>query len=447
MAIPVQDAVEGLAVGAFHRRLLALVGGIILLDGFDIQLAAFAGPAILADWGLTTAALAPAMAAALVGMAIGTGVGGAIGDRIGRRPALIASVIWFGMTAMLTALVGNVTQFAILRFITGLGLGAAVPNATALVAEWMPARLRAYAVTAVIVAVPCGGMIGAALASWLIPAFGGHAAFALGGGLPLVLALIMARVLPESPIFLARKREADARIATLLAKAGGVFTGHFTPPPAIAGGGGVYAAPLTRSAIGLGIAFFASMLALYACLSWIPVLLSGAGFPLAQAIRGAMIFNLCGVLASFAATWAVPRLGSRPTLLLVCAVALAATGAWAWSLHAPGVSPGAILIGVGAAGAGIVAVQVMLYGLAAAVFPVECRAAGIGYSASIGRIGAIASALGAGLVLGLPGGPALFFTMIGVAIIGIALGVALVDRHPPTRAVTRMQAGMAKSDA
>ena len=265
--------------------------------------------------------------------------------------------------------------------------------------------------------------------------------------MPLVLALIMARALPESPIFLARKGVANDRIAALLAKAGGVFTGHFAPPPAIIGGGGVYAQPLTRSAIGLGIAFFAAMLALYACLSWIPVLLSGAGFPMAQAIRGAMVFNLCGVFASFAAAWAVPRLGSLATLLLVCAVALVATGGWAWLLHAPDASPAAILVGVGAAGAGIVALQVMLYGLAASVFPVECRAAGIGYSASIGRIGAISSALGAGLVLGLPAGPSLFFTMIGVAIIGTALGVALVDRHPPTRTMARMQAGMARSDA
>ncbi|RJF96406.1 MFS transporter [Sphingomonas cavernae] len=431
MSIPVQDAVDGLRTGGFHWRLLAIVGAIILLDGFDIQLAAFAGPAILADWKLEPSALAPAMAAALVGMAIGTGVGGALGDRIGRRPALIASVVWFGVVAMLTALAEDVAQFAALRFITGLGLGAAVPNATALVAEWMPPKLRNYAVTLVIVAVPCGGMIGAGLASWLIPTFGWHAAFALGGALPLLLALVMLAGLPESPIFLARKQGTNDRIARMLAKAGGQQAGPFAAPEIEAGGGRVYSGPLARSAIGLAVAFFASMLALYACLSWIPVLLSRAGFAMDSAIRGAMIFNLCGVLASFVAAWATPRLGSRRTLICAAAIALLATIGWAWLIAAPDMPHGWILAGVGATGAGVLALQVMLYGLAAHVFPVECRAAGIGYSASIGRLGAISSAFGAGIVLGLPGGAGLFFGMIGVAIVGTALGVILVDRHVP----------------
>lgn len=413
MAIQVDPLVEGLVLRPFHIRLLILVGSIILLDGFDVQVAAFAGPAILRDWSVTAGALAPAMAAALVGMALGTGLGGATGDRFGRRPALIGSVVCFGALSMMTALASDIPQLAVLRFLTGIGLGAAVPNATALVAEWMPARVRNYAVTAIIVAVPCGGMIGAGFASWLIPAFGWRICFLLGGLLPLLLAIWMWRGLPESPVFLARRRSLDEGVVE--SDAGDAV--------------GVYSGALRRSGVGLAIAFFASMLALYAYLSWIPVLLAIAGFPMDRAIQGSLVFNLCGVVASFAAAWATPRFGSRPTLIAACLAALLATVGCAYMMGTGNASPAQILVALGAAGAGTFAVQVTLYSLAVHVFPPACRAAGIGYSASIGRLGAISSAFGAGILLDMPTGRPIYFALIGAALILSAVGVGVVDRH------------------
>lgn len=426
----VSGAVEDAPVAAFHIRLLALVGAIILLDGFDVQVAAFAGPAVLAEWRVTPAMLAPAMAAALIGMAIGTGLGGKAGDRFGRRPALIGSVIVFGVLSMLSAFAPGIAELAILRFLTGIGLGAAVPNATALVAEWMPARIRTYAVTAIIVAVPCGGMVGAGVASWLIPAYGWRPCMALGGLLPLLLALLMWRSLPESPAILARRRTggtARPGAADRFADDAPIVAGEHADEHR------VYGDALRRSAIGLAIAFFASMLALYAYLSWIPVLLAGAGFPMDRAIQGSLVFNLCGVLASFAAAWATPRFGSRTTLLVACVAALLATGICAAMMAGGGAPPAAILVALGAAGAGAFAVQVTLYSLAVHVFPVSCRAAGIGYSASIGRLGAIASAFGAGLLLAMPAGRPAYFALIALACLVSALGVTIVDRHSHRR--------------
>lgn len=430
-AVPVQDVVDGLALRAFHWRLLALVGGIILLDGFDIQLAAFAGPAILKDWQVGSAVLAPVMAASLVGMAFGTSIGGRIGDRFGRRPALIAAVVWFGATAMLTALCRDVPSLTAMRFITGLGLGAAVPNATALTAEWMPARSRNFTVTLISVGVPCGGIIGAAIASWLIPQYGWPAAFLLGGALPLLLSLVMLWALPESPILLARRADADARIAGLIARAGGTARGPFAPPPAVAAGGHVFGPALRRSTIGMGLAFFASLMAVYALLSWVPVLLTKTGFPMGSAIRGSMILNLSGVLGALALAWGMLRIGSRATIIGAAGAGLAALALWAGLLHLPGISDTVVLIGLALTGFTVLSLQALLLTLSAHVFPVECRSAGIGYSITIGRIGAILSAFGAGMLLAQPQGVLLFFLMIGVALILLAVGVLLVDRHIP----------------
>lgn len=389
--------------GPVPWRLLALVCGVILLDGFDIQLAAFAGPAILKEWALGPASLAPAIAAALVGMAIGTAVGGFLGDRVGRRPAMIFSVVWFGGWALASAHARDVNQLALLRLLTGLGLGAVVPAAMALVAEGAPARIRAYAVTAVVVGVPFGGMLGAALASWLIPAHGWRAAFLAGGVLPLVLALLMWRFLPESPDFGRAEVQGDRLLGP----------------------------ELRRSAIGLSLAFLASMLALYACLSWIPVVLASVGLPQGDAIRGSMLFNLCGVAASFAGAWLTTRIGSRGALLTGCSLGVVGVGVWAVLILTPGMSSAARLAGVAAAGVGVGSLQVMLYGLATQVFPAERRAAGIGYAAAFGRLGAIASALGAGLVLSLPVGKPMYFAAIALAVAATAAAVLVIDRHAP----------------
>lgn len=432
-AAPIQPIIDELGFTAFHARVLALVAGVILLDGFDIQLAAFAAPAILADWQIGSAALAPVMAASLLGMAVGTSVGGRIGDRYGRRAALIGAAFWFGVTAMLTAFCRDVPGFSVLRFITGLGLGAAVPNATALVAEWMPARTRNYALTVISVGVPCGGIVGAALASWLIPAYGWPAAFLVGGVLPLLLGFAMIGALPELPILLARRGGADGHIAMLVAQAGGTAAGPFAPPPAVADGGHVFAPTLRRSTIGMSIAFFAALMAVYALLSWVPVLLTGAGFTMASAIRGAMILNLSGVVTSFALTWLMLRVGSRRTMIGTICGGLAALAIWAVLLRTPGVPRGAILLGVALAGAGVLSLQVLLLTLSAHVFPVECRSAGIGYSISVGRLGAIASAFGAGLLLARPNGVLLFFGLVGAALLVLAAAMLLVDRHLPPR--------------
>ncbi|MGC4250318.1 MAG: MFS transporter [Sphingobium sp.] len=430
-AVPVEQVVDAIAFGPFHQRLLVLTTAVVVLDGFDVQLGAFAGPAILTEWQVGPAVLAPAMAASLVGMAIGTGIGGVIGDRLGRRPTLIGALIWFGIAAMLTAMCRDVMSLAILRLITGLGLGAAVPNATALVAEWMPGRTRNYALTVISVGVPCGGFLGAIVSSWLIPACGWQAVFLLGGGLPLLLSIAMIRALPESPTILVEHVECDREIALLISQAGGTGSGPFLPPPKAEGRDHVLWSGLRRSTIGMSIAFFATLMAIYALLSWVPILLSRSGFPMGSAIRGAMILNITGVAASFAFAWVMLRIGSRATLLAMVCAGITALGLWKALLDIPNISPGPVFVALAFVGATVVALQATLLTLSAHVFPARCRAAGIGYSITFGRIGAILSTFGAGFLLAREHGVALYFGMLAVALLLLVGGVLVIDRHVP----------------
>ena len=183
---------------------MILAACITILDGFDIQIMGLASPCI--GTGLGNGARSPCscllFAAALIGMAVGGFVLGAFGDRRGRRPAILASVLIFALGTLATTWVPNLPTLVALRFLTGIGLGGALPNATALMAEFAPPKIRSQTIAAMIIGVPIGGMLGATIAAEIVPILGWRALFAIGGILPIAALLGIFFALPESARFL-----------------------------------------------------------------------------------------------------------------------------------------------------------------------------------------------------------------------------------------------------
>ena len=351
----------------------------LILDGFDIQAAGFAAPALVADLGVERAALGPALAASLVGMAIGAAGIGALGDRWGRRNSLILSTALFGAATLLAATATSVMTLALWRLITGIGLGGALTTATALIAEFAPSRYRALAIGGIQVGVPVGGMIGAALAAELMPVHGWRSVFLVGGALPLLAAAIMYFVLPESPRFLAVRTQSAPKET--------IFSPQLRWDTAI-----------------VSLAFLTNMYAVYAFFSWAPLVLTSLGFELVTAVKGAFVFNVAGIAGVIAISWLITHFGSRRPL---AASALVGAAALAWLAWFADALP-ALMGGIAVAGAAISAVQVGMYTLAAHVFPTECRSSGIGWVLGAGRTGGIASSLGGGLLLTLTGASGFF---------------------------------------
>jgi len=375
----------------------------LILDGFDIQAAGFAAPALVNDLHVTRAALGPALAASLVGMALGAAGIGALGDRWGRRRTLLLSTALFGIATLLAATATSVATLALWRFITGIGLGGALTTATALVAEFSPRRLRAQAIGAIQMGVPIGGMTGAALAAELIPSYGWRSVFVVGGALPVLAAAVMYFVLPESPCFLA----AQGQSATGRSGMRALFTPQLRWDTAI-----------------VSLAFLTNMYAVYAFFSWAPLVLTSLGFELVTAVRGALVFNLAGIVGVITISLLISRLGSRRPLAVFAFVSAAAL-TWL-ALFAHGLLP--LMGGIAVAGAAISAVQVGMYTLAAHVFPTECRTSGIGWVLGTGRVGGIASALGGGLLLTLSG-PGGFFGCIAAVLLFTFASVLAVRRQ------------------
>ena len=163
------------------------------------------------DWGVAKPALAPVLSAALFGLAAGALMAGPLADRWGRRLALIGSVAVFGAACLASAFSPDLTTLTALRFVTGVGLGAAMPNAVTLVSECSPPARRAFITNTMFCGFPLGAALGGFLAGWMIPAMGWRSVLQLGGVAPLVLLPALAIWLPESMRYLQTRRNGPDR--------------------------------------------------------------------------------------------------------------------------------------------------------------------------------------------------------------------------------------------
>jgi AAHS family 4-hydroxybenzoate transporter-like MFS transporter len=421
--------------GRYQQALVALAALTIIFDGADIQLLGVAIPAMMADWAIARGAFAPVLATGLVGMMIGGAIGGIAGDRFGRRVALIGSLLVFGVLTLAVAAIDNLVALGVLRFCAGLGFGATVPNAAALVSEYVPARHRPLAVTLTIVCVPIGGTLAAIVAGFVLPAYGWRTLFAIGGLMPIVVAVIMFAALPESPRFLARHPARWPELTRLLRRFGHDIApgAAFVEPERTVGRASLvalFAAEFRRDTLALWGAFACCLLAVYAGFNWVPAMLTGAGLDVGVASAGIAAFNLGGVVGALAGALLITRFGSRATIVGMAIAAVASAGVMMTMRVAADANPFPIVLLLGITGGLINAVQTTMYALAAHLYPTAMRATGVGSAASVGRLGAVASTYAGAWTLEA-GGPRLFFGLIAAAMATAAASLAVVRRHIP----------------
>ena len=389
---------------AYQKKLIALTALAIVFDGVDNQLLGVAIPSIVQEWQVARSAFAPVISIGYFGMMIGGAVAGLAGDRFGRRSALLASMMLFGATTALTALVSTPSQLAMLRLLASAGLGGAIPNAAALAAEYVPARLRPVAVTITIVCVPVGGTIAGLLGVRLLPVIGWKMLFVAGGIIPVLYALVLMRVLPESPRFVSRVwTRWDESIRALFAR------------------------DVLRDTLALLAAFFSCLLAVYLCFSWLTSLLTSAGLDLATANVGITAFNLGGVAGALAGSVMIGRFGSRaPMLSMAAAAALSGIVLATMTIDASRVVPVMAMLTV--IGVLINGVQVALYALAAHIYATAVRATGVGAASVIGRTGAIVSGYAGAWAIDYRGSTS-YFALIAAAMVSTMIAVGCIKRH------------------
>ncbi len=434
----------------YQKLLVAATALTIVFDGLDNQLLGAAIPAMMREWSLTRPAFASVLAAALFGMMIGGFLGGYIGDRFGRRVALLGSVISFGTLTVALSFANDVTTLTVLRFFAGLGLGGAMPNAAALASEYVPLRRRPFAVTLTIVCIPLGGTLAGFTGASILPAYGWRALFLVGGIIPLVLAALLWKVLPESPRYLARDRSRWPELRALLKRLGhdvpadAAFMDSREKAVARASVGALLAPEFRRDTLALCAAFFFCLLSVYTGTNWVPSLLTSAGFDVAIANYGLTAFNLGGVVGAILGAILFAKLGSRITML---AMTTGAIGGCLLLASAPvgEQSTFAVLAMLAWTGGLINAVQTTMYALAAHVYPAGIRATGVGTAVAFGRIGGVASSYAGAYALEY--GPSQMFGFIAATLSVVFAALASVRNHIPRQRTIRAAGSMAAEPA
>ncbi len=442
------SALEVHRIGKWQIVVLVLGVLALVLDGLDSQLLAFVTPIILKEWHVDRVAFAPALAAALIGMSFGSGLGGMMGDRFGRRPVLIVSTACFGLGTVAVSLSGDIAGLTILRLITGLAFGAATPNAFALAVEWMPHRVRERAIGIMAVAVPLGGMIGAAVALLLLPNSGWRGTFVICGLATIALAGVMLLFLAESASYLLSKGQAD-KASRLLRRVAGidgmVLPARVAMPSGPARATTIFTRDLARLNVAAPLGFFVCNFATFAIVSWLPTILSAGGFAVPTAIRSAFVFNMMAVTGTFLTASMIPRRGSKSMMTASCiAVLVAATGIAALLLTPEparhDVKLVTLFLLIGLSGYGLGGGMASSFAIVSTCYPADRRATGIGLGVMVGRIGGIATVFSGGLLLQAGhGSPTLFLCAIAIM---MAVGIAAAfinDRHiaPESRLPTR----------
>ena len=368
---------------------------IVLLDGFDTAAIGYIAPSLINEWGVTRPALAPVLSAALFGLAAGALSAGPLADWLGRKRVLVGSVAVFALACLASAFSADLTELTVLRFVTGVGLGAAMPNAVTLTSEYSPDRHRAMLTNAMFCGFPLGAALGGFLAAWMIPAFGWRSVLVLGGVAPLVLLVVLAAVLPESARYMVIKGWPVERIRRVLVRIAGdavAKASSFVLPEADARAGdargGIGLVLSRRYRLGsfmLWIAYFMGLVVFYALTNWMPLLLKDAGLAPRTATLIAALFPLGGVGAILLG-WLMDRY--NPNRVIALGYALTAVSIWAIGQAAGNL--GWLMAVVFIGGALMNTAQSSLPALAAAFYPTRGRATGVAWMLGIGRFGGIA---------------------------------------------------------
>jgi AAHS family 4-hydroxybenzoate transporter-like MFS transporter len=415
-------------VWLYRPCVVLLIAVTVILDGLDNQMLGLAAPALLREWGVARGVLGEVFALGFVGMAVGTLGAGHIGDARGRRIALLAGLAVFGVATLATGFAQSVWQLAALKALAGVGLGGVPGTAAAMIAEFSTARWRSLAVTFGVVCVSIGGILGGVAAASILPDLGWRWLFWCSGAGTLVVLMLLAVLLPESPGFLARRPARNVELARILARMGEAMPVRQDREDAIPPIRSLLKGDLARSTTGLSMAMLSGMFMIYLMFNWAPTMLAAQGFVLRDTSLGLTCYNVGGTVGAMLAALAIMAWGSRLTLPVMAGLGALVCIVLAFVPLGAGGQTAPMLIAMGLLGMTASAAQSAMFALGAHAFPLPLRARGMGVMGAAGRIGALVSALAGSWLVGGRSG---FFGVLAALMIVNMLSFLAVRGHIP----------------
>lgn len=403
--VNIQQAIDDTPFSRFHWVIIVLGFLVLAIDGFDTAAMGYIAPTLSADWGIKKQDLGPVLSAALLGLSFGALLAGPISDRMGRKRVLVFSCLFFGLASLGTAYAETLNMLTFWRFLTGLGLGAAMPNAITLVSEFAPKRCRSMAINTMYCGFPLGAAGGGVISSWLIPSYGWHSVLLAGAIAPLTLTVLLVLFLPESVKYLVHRGKSVAQVKRIAQRfmSGSLeqVTQFYLDEDKVTVKKGsvaqLFSMPWLPGTLMLWMTYFMGLVIYYVLLSWMPTLMLGMGYPLAESAWLTSLFTFGGTAGILLAGWLMDRweahkvvsLGFMLTMLFALALGFE---------HNHIILFGALifLMGITMNGA-----QSGLQTLAATFYPTHCRATGIAWMQGVGRFGGVAGTMMSAQLLSL----------------------------------------------
>lgn len=434
--IDVSTFLDGRRLSPTQWFIFAISFATLMFDGFDTAVMGFLATPLIESWGLKDGVMGPVMMSGLVGLAVGALTAGPLADRFGRKIIVVGSIFFFGLWSLVSAYSWNVPSLCVFRFLTGMGLGASMPNTVTILSEFAPLRYRSWMITTIY----CGFSLGAAscglVTIWLLKYYSWRSVLVFGGVIPLVFALILLFTLPESIRFLMLNLEKNRhqlvkvanRLVPGLADQG---THFFTSEKKVQCKKSVSALFLAEYRLGtitLWLGMLAVLLANYLLSSWLPRVITLSGLTMAQGALVGTTFQIGGMIGNFGVGWVMDKFEHHK--VVASAVFLGAFFALLLALqHITMLTavPLVFLMGIT-----VSCVSTGLFAIAAHTYPTEIRATGVSWSAGIGRLGSITGAGTGGLILGLGLAPTTIFMAATVPLVISGLAIVIKGRHQPS---------------
>lgn len=427
--IDIQDFIDQHKVSGFQVRIVMLCFLVVAIDGFDTAAIGYIAPALRSQWQVSQAQLAPLFGAGLFGLMIGAFLFGPLADRLGRKTVLVVTTAFFGLASLASAWSTSIEMLTALRFVTGLGLGGAMPNAITLTSEYCPEHRRSFLTMAMFCGFTVGSALGGFAAAHLIADFGWTSVLVLGGVLPLAILPLLVIGLPESVRFLVLKQAPSARVARLLNRiapkadlSAATFTGIAKPKGSPIGQ--LFQPGLVAGTLCLWLTFFMSLLIFYLLSSWLPTIISSAGLSLKEASLVTVMLATGGTVGGLVLGALMDRANPHAVLGLSY---LCAAGFVALIGSATG---SVVLLAVAVFGAGfcVAGSQIGINALSASYYPTASRATGVAWANAVGRIGSVVGSMIGASLLGLGLGLPATFGLVAVPALVAAISIVLKSR-------------------
>ncbi len=422
--------VQRLPIGKFHYTLLWVIGLGWMFDAMDTGLIAFILTSMAEEWNMSASEKGWVVSIGFVGMAIGAVFSGGLADRIGRRTVFAMTLVIYSIATALCAFAPNLMWLLIFRFIVGLGLGGQLPVAVTLVSEYIPAHVRGRFIVLLESFWGLGWLMAALVSYFVIPSYGWHIAFLIGG-LPALYVFMILKKVPESVPYLinrGRVEEAHALVQKLERQCGVEVIDYIEVKPVAEKQNisfrQLWSGPFARRTLMLWLIWFGIVYSYYGIFTWLPSLLVKQGYSIVQSFEYVLIMILAQLPGYVAAAWLVEKWGRKPTLasfIGMCAIAAYFFGQantvnmimfWGCLLS---------FFNLGAWG--------VLYTYTPEQYPTNIRAFGSGWASAVGRMGGIVAPIVVTHLMVMDNGFSQVFMMFTAVLLGVALVILILGEE------------------